>query len=88
VLNAIYFLSALVGLVLILPISLLVLFGSDALPIGPLMDLSVEVAPPGRLAVVAVQPSTRALGHFRSAAYADGRVLDAIAEWIGQGKAA
>lgn len=88
-LPTLYFVGGLIAAALIVPVSLLLLpYGADAIFIGPLMDLSIEVAPPGSWRLQQYNPPRRARGLFHSAAYADERVLDAVGRWIGEAAAA
>lgn len=71
--------------VLLMPVSLLLMpFGPEAILIAPLMELSVEVSPPGSSTLGQFNPSNRSVGLFHSAAYADKQVIDAIGQWINE----
>lgn len=88
-LQTLIFVGGAIAAVLMIPVCLLLIpFGADAALLGPFLDLSVEVAPPGSWTIKQFEPSRRTGGLYHSRIYRDPFVLDAIGRWITERAAA
>jgi hypothetical protein len=82
-LQILVYLGGVIAGVLMIPVCLILApFGADAVLLGPFVDLSVEVAPPGSFRIIQYEPSRRTGGLYHSRVYGDVRVLETVGHWI------